>query len=197
MLKPFYQGKLDVFCAIYAVLNGLRLTHKLRTIKAREIFADTLMNFCLRPLDWHDILTQQTDYIPLVDEMLAKIREKYPLDVQAPFTAKQPIRVEDIWQTCERWLNVNGAEAHDRAIVFRFIKYPALSNMLVLRHWTAAYKIDKNVMQLFDSSHDAESILRIHKEHLELYSPEAPSDKSPDPVLHIQPSSMRFLRLPF
>ena len=27
MLKPFYQGKLDTFCAIYAVLNALRLTH--------------------------------------------------------------------------------------------------------------------------------------------------------------------------
>ena len=25
MLKPFFQGKLDTFCAIYAVLNALRL----------------------------------------------------------------------------------------------------------------------------------------------------------------------------
>ena len=25
MIKPFYQGKLDTFCAIYAVLNALRL----------------------------------------------------------------------------------------------------------------------------------------------------------------------------
>ena len=37
MLKPFYQGKLDTFCAIYAVLNALRLTHGIRTLKAREI----------------------------------------------------------------------------------------------------------------------------------------------------------------
>ena len=43
MLKPFYQGKLDTFCAIYAVLNALRLTHGIRTLKAREILNDTLM----------------------------------------------------------------------------------------------------------------------------------------------------------
>lgn len=43
MLKPFYQGKLDTFCAIYAVLNALRLTHSIRVLKAREILNDTLM----------------------------------------------------------------------------------------------------------------------------------------------------------
>ena len=37
MLKPFFQGKLDTFCAIYAVLNALRLTHGIQTLKARDI----------------------------------------------------------------------------------------------------------------------------------------------------------------
>lgn len=43
MLKPFYQGKLDTFCAIYAVLNALRLTHGIRVLKARDILNETLL----------------------------------------------------------------------------------------------------------------------------------------------------------
>ena len=37
MLKPFFQGKLDTFCAIYAVLNALRLTHGIQTLKALSL----------------------------------------------------------------------------------------------------------------------------------------------------------------
>ena len=43
MVKPFYQGKLDTFCAIYAVLNALRLTHSIRVLRARNILNETLM----------------------------------------------------------------------------------------------------------------------------------------------------------
>ena len=49
MVKPFYQGKLDTFCAIYAVLNALRLTHGIRVLKARDILNETLLALQARP----------------------------------------------------------------------------------------------------------------------------------------------------
>lgn len=49
MLKPFFQGKLDTFCAIYAVLNALRLTHGIQTLKARDILNETLLSLAGKP----------------------------------------------------------------------------------------------------------------------------------------------------
>ena len=49
MLKPFFQGKLDTFCAIYAVLNALRLTHGIQTLKARDILNETLLSLAEKP----------------------------------------------------------------------------------------------------------------------------------------------------
>ncbi len=37
MPKPCHQGKADTLCAIYAVLNALRLTHGIRTLTANGI----------------------------------------------------------------------------------------------------------------------------------------------------------------
>ena len=49
MPKPFFQGKLDTFCAIYAVLNALRLTHGIQTLKARDILNETLLSLAGKP----------------------------------------------------------------------------------------------------------------------------------------------------
>ena len=70
MLKPFYQGKLDTFCAIYAVLNALRLTHGIRTTRARDILNETLMALAGNPEALRAVLTQETDYLQLVDGIL-------------------------------------------------------------------------------------------------------------------------------
>ena len=70
MLKPFYQGKLDTFCAIYAVLNALRITHSIRVLKARDILNETLMALAMSPEAFRAVLEQETDYCNLVDGML-------------------------------------------------------------------------------------------------------------------------------
>jgi hypothetical protein len=69
MLKPFYQGKLDTFCAIYAVLNALRLTHNIRVLKARDILNETLLGLSASPEAFRAVLEQETDYCGLVDGM--------------------------------------------------------------------------------------------------------------------------------
>ena len=85
MLKPFYQGKLDTFCAIYAVLNALRLTHGLRVLKARDILNETLMGLAATPQAFRAVLEQETDYCALVDGMLRVQRRSFPLEIRQPF----------------------------------------------------------------------------------------------------------------
>ncbi|MBD5641940.1 MAG: hypothetical protein HDQ91_05940, partial [Desulfovibrio sp.] len=97
-LKPFYQGKLDVFCAIYAVLNALRLTHGLRTLKAREILNDTLLGLSSNPAAFRAVLNQETDYIYLVDNLLAIVARRYPLEVVRPFVAADFPSVDTFWK---------------------------------------------------------------------------------------------------
>ena len=71
MPKPFFQGKLDTFCAIYAVLNALRLTHGIQTLKARDILNETLLSLAGKPDALRAVLEQDTDYMQLVDDMPA------------------------------------------------------------------------------------------------------------------------------
>ena len=102
MLKPFYQGKLDTFCAIYAVLNGLRLTHTIRVLKARDILNETLMGLAASPEAFRAVLEQETDYCGLVDGMLR---------IQAvPFRWKcaSPLQT----RTTPLWIRCGNAAAH-------------------------------------------------------------------------------------
>ena len=85
MPKPFFQGKLDTFCAIYAVLNALRLTHGIQTLKARDILNETLLSLAGKPDALRAVLEQDTDYMQLVDDMLQARRQRYPLRIQKPF----------------------------------------------------------------------------------------------------------------
>ena len=84
-MKPFHQGKLDVFCAMYAVLNALQLTHNVRTLQARDIFHETLLQLAASPEAFRSVLHQKTDYVPLVDGMLKVQAHTFPLRVEAPF----------------------------------------------------------------------------------------------------------------
>lgn len=61
-LQPFHQGQLDFFCAVYAVINALRLTGDVGLADGRNILADSLREVAARPLLWEAVLTNQTDY---------------------------------------------------------------------------------------------------------------------------------------
>lgn len=193
MLKPFYQGKLDVFCAMYAVINGLRLTHKIHTLKGRDILNNTLFGLAGEPKLFRAVLDQKTDYVFLVDRMLALIQKKYPLEVARPFGAENLPDAQVFWQTCQEWLNPNGAPAENRAIVCRFCRYQKLGEAAIVKHWTTVAKMDDTFMNLFDSSHEADSIRNIRRDNI------AVSQRDVDAArfLHMQPDTARFLRLPF
>ena len=158
-MKPFFQGKLDVFCAIYAVLNGLKLTHYLRTLEARDIFHETLLNIAPNQAAFRAVLHETTDYLPLVDGMLRIQEQKRALVVHKPFTpsATQPAPPAEVWDCCKTWLN--GGD--NRAVVFRFLRHLSHETPPVNRHWTTARCIADDKLELFDCSHEETAIQHI------------------------------------
>ena len=103
MPKPFFQGKLDTFCAIYAVLNALRLTHGIQTLKARDILNETLLSLAGKPDALRAVLEQDTDYMQLVDDMLQARRQRYPLRIEKPFAEGVAVAPEALWEACRAW----------------------------------------------------------------------------------------------
>lgn len=192
-LKPFYQGKLDVFCAIYAVLNGLRLTHGLRTLKARAILNETLLGLATRPAAFRAVLNQETDYVALVDNMLAIQAKALPLHIEKPFGPAALPDVQTFWDACLNWMNPIGSPASNRAIIFRFSRHNKPDEPAAVRHWTTVDAITPEIMHLFDSSHEAESIQNLRKDAIAVKA----TDLDETHLFHVQPDTARFLRLPF
>ena len=188
-LKPFYQGKIDTFCAIYAVLNALRITHGIRTLKARDILNETLMGLAGDPPALRAVLEQQTDYISLVDGMLRAQQVAFPLETRKPFAAGRPVPPDELWKSCQEWM----AGGTNRTIILRFTRNLVPGGPPANRHWTTVDGIDDKALHLFDCSHEAEAILHIHRNAFVTRSEEISADR----LLCIQPESLRFLRLPF
>lgn len=189
-MKPFHQGKLDVFCAMYAVLNGLRLTHQIRTLHARDILHETLL--CLAPNieAFRAVLEQRTDYVALVDGMLNIQCRRLPLAVERPFgkdeTAPTP---EELWRHIEGWLH-GGPQ---RAVVFRFLRYIAPQLPPVNRHWTTAQRMENDRLHFFDCSHEAEAVYSVAQGDFVTRT----EDVSLDCLLCIEPHTLRCLRSRF
>lgn len=188
-MKPFYQGKLDIFCALYAVLNALQLTHGIRTLKAREIFHDTLASVAANPEAFREMLDQRTDYISLVDGMLRVASRIYPLRVEAPFTGTPDPSPRELWRACSGFMAGGG----NRTLIFRFLRYMTPEAPPLNRHWTAAEWIENDTLHLFDCSHEAAAILNITKTAFVTY----PAEISADRLLCIEPASVRFLSSKF
>lgn len=187
MLKPFYQGKLDSFCAVYAVLNALRLTHGIRSSRAREFFNDTLESLARDPALFRAALRQETDYVGLVDALLAEAAKKMPLAVFHITTRESS--PEDFLAACREWL---AGDAH-RAVVFRFMRFLKPEEKPLNRHWTVADRADEKGIHLFDCSHEAEAVLHIRKG--DFVTERAGVDR--ERLVLIEPQHARFLRLPF
>lgn len=188
MLKPFFQGKLDTFCAIYAVLNALRLTHGLRVMKAREILNETLLGLATSPEAFRAVLNQETDYISLVDGMLKLQSRAFPLEVSKPFVNMPPPEPARLWQSFWDWMSPGGG----RTIIFRFLRSLSPESGPVNRHWTTVGSMSEQNLRLFDCSHEAEAILNIARDSVAT----RPDDIAQDRLLLIQPESVRMLRLP-
>lgn len=189
MPKPFFQGKLDTFCAIYAVLNALRLTHGLQTLKARDILNETLLSLAERPGALRAVLEQDTDYMQLVDDMLQARQPRYPLLVEKPFAEGENVPPDVLWETCRAWLS----PGEGRCVLFRFLRHLTPETPPMNRHWTCADRMDERRMHLFDCSHEDEAVTRIAREDFVTRAPDVRRGK----LLVVQPHSLRLLALPW
>ncbi|MBQ7739371.1 MAG: hypothetical protein IJT59_06945 [Desulfovibrionaceae bacterium] len=188
-MKPFYQGRIDTFCAIYAVLNALRITHGIRTLKARELLNDTLMDLIKSPEQFKSVLDQTTDYINMVDNMLIKFAKKFPLAIEYPFIKSDNVTVEQFWDVCRSWMDIGP----QRTAVFRFMRFFNINEAPTVKHWTAIGTIDDDTLSLYDSSHDAESIQHLHPQTIVTDIKKIDKDKT----IFVQPNTLRLLRLPY
>lgn len=187
-MKPFYQGRIDTFCALYAVLNAFRITHGIRTLKARELFNDTLMLLIKNPEEFLAVLNQTTDYINLVDDMLERIAAKLPIVIEKPFISYPNVTVEQFWDVCRSWMDAGT----QRTGVFRFLRFFDSSDQALVKHWTAISSINESTLSLYDSSHDAEAIQHLHPERIITDI----KDLNKDRDILVQVDTLRLLRLP-
>ena len=187
-MKPFFQGKLDVFCAIYAVLNGLKITHQIRTLQARDILHEALLGLSVSQDAFRAVLEQRTDYVALVDGILNIQKHKLALRVEAPFAELAPQDTpspDAVWAHAQEWFK--GGE--QRAVVFRFLRYMAPGVPPLNRHWTTARCITDHVMHFFDCSLEAEAVYSIKRGGFVTQTRHI----STDCLLCVEPASMRFL----
>lgn len=190
-MKPFFQGKLDVFCAIYAVLNGLKITHNIGVLPARDILHETLLKLAEQPEVFRAVLAQRTDYVSLVDAMLNIQCKVRPLHVEIPFppTTGPMVNNTQVFDRCTQWL----AEGPKRAIIFRFLRYLTPEAPPLNRHWTTAHKVEGDILHFFDCSHETEAIFSLKRTDFVTHSRLVHKEC----LLCLEPQSIRFIRSAF
>ena len=150
-MQPFYQGKVDNFCAIYAVLNALQVLFHNTPLHARTIFNRTLLECSRNPAVFQDILEHRTDYVDLVDTMLDDIRaHEFPqLRVEKPFASGASR--EEVWEL----LRSCACPPLPRVAVFRFLRIIPPKEKPYVDHWTVGHSMDISGLHLLDCSLEA------------------------------------------
>ncbi|WP_294554892.1 hypothetical protein [uncultured Mailhella sp.] len=150
-MQPFYQGKIDNFCAMYAVLNALQVLFNLGPLQARRIFNRVLLAQSADAGTFSRILEHKTDYLALVDYMLDDVRRnEFPaLSVRAPFQADTPCEV--VWET----LRSCARPPMPFVSIFRFLRIAPPSEKPYVDHWTVGHYMDMEGLHFLDCSLEA------------------------------------------
>lgn len=177
---------------MYAVLNGLKITHNIGVLPARDILHKTLLHLAAHPDLFLAVLEQRTDYVALVDGMLSIQCKVRPLHVEQPFplqtTAPQPSNAQ-VFDRCAHWLQ----KGHKHAVIFRFLRYISPDAPPLNRHWTTAHQVNGDTLHLFDCSHEPGAIYTIARTDFVTRT----HDIHTNCLLCIEPSTIRFIRSTF
>ena len=188
--RPLFQGQLDRFCAVYAVLNACRLIFSLRVQDAAAIFADTLASLAASPEAFRAVLAQTTDYAFLVDDVTARCQARYPLRQHRPFPAGagSTVSPEALWAALEDWLSSPG-----RTAIIRFQRFLIPGGPALVRHWTAARAVEGDSLELYDCSIQENAVRSIP----EFGFATDPQRIGLDRLLLVEPEHVRFLESAF
>lgn len=182
-MQSLYQGKIDVFCAAYAVLNGLRTTHNLQLLRCRELFHQALQNIAQDPTIFAKVLAQNTDYVFWVDQMLQEHAKLGILDIKKPFATTLPQPAE-LFGCIERWITTEIRAA----ALFQFVRQLPLTGQKIY-HWTACSHLKDNVLYFNDSCLDDTALHSIAKNNL---IPEPTAENSDQ--IYIFPHTLRLIK---
>lgn len=147
-MQPFTQGKVDNFCAIYAVLNALQVLFHITPLQGRAIFNRTLLNSIHDPMMFKNILEHRTDYTALVDAICDDVRaHDFPmLHVEVPFGPGASR--EEVWEL----LRSCACPPLPRVSVFRFLRMAPPKETPIVDHWTVGHSMDISGLHLLDCS---------------------------------------------
>lgn len=188
----FYQGKLDSFCALYAVLNALTITHGLSLSSAIPLFREILLHMSADNERWHNIVHNATDFLWLVEDALNIVQFRgYLLDIERPWRigAEQGPCTEKIcWREMVFHLPPTASQAG--AAIFRFHRFIPDRKTPIISHWTVGEKINQDILLLRDSSHEPAATREIHCRGF-CTKKEKVNEKAP---IFIEPATIFFIR---
>lgn len=182
-MQSFYQGKIDTFCAVYAVLNALQILHDITPGKARELFNEVLVEQSRSEAAFRAVLTHRTDYVDMVDRMLFMIRPQFPFREGARFSPRS--QADDVWAA----LTGFAAPEARRTAVFRFRRFVPGREAPLVDHWTTALDWDGELLRFFDSSMEPGGIYALRRS--DITDMPGPRDRE---YIVIAPESVRLLQ---
>ena len=183
-MQSFYQGKIDNFCAMYAVLNALQVLFSIGPLQARRIFNRVLLAQSADAEAFSRILEHRTDYVALVDYMLDDVRRhEFPgLCVKAPFKPDTPCN--EVWEA----LRSCARPPMPLVSVFRFLRIAPPSEKPYVDHWTVGYYMDMEGLHFLDCSLEAGALYCLP--YAKLTDPWRPLSRE---YVVIPPESVRIL----
>ncbi len=162
-MQAFYQGKVDTFCALYAVLNALQILHGIRSGQARELFNEVVVAASKDEASFRDVLSLKTDYRDFMALALRKARLQYAFTVEKPWqrAGVQPRQgeLEGLFRTWAR-------PETPSTVLFRFCRYLPFRGAPIVEHWTCAHFCDDTHVQLLDCSKEDGSVHALPLEAL-------------------------------
>lgn len=91
--SPYHQGQLDFFCAVYSVINALRLTYGIDLAQSRRIFGTALLELSSQSALWRAVLSNHTGHHWVVRYMLGRFCRAGRFALRAFFPDLEPAPV--------------------------------------------------------------------------------------------------------
>ncbi|MBO4318638.1 MAG: hypothetical protein J5855_10265 [Mailhella sp.] len=170
-MVPFFQGKIDNFCAIYAVINAVHLRSPLSAAQARGMFNDAVMHAAHDERILSDVLAHATDYASLVRYMLDRFAREYAFSWE-PFLGGAICPGEQAAHLLPHHADAGKKELHacgtpedlaaffrrhtdgrkGKSVVFRFCRFKPGEGKMFIDHWSTAAEVSGDSVCLFDCS---------------------------------------------
>ena len=210
-MKAFYQGQLDYFCAVYAVLNALQITHGIRPRDAGRILARTLKQITAADLYWQATLDNSTDFHWLPLWMLRSVSQQFPLHVQRPFAlpgedgtwqfpgdqvtpfnqlslnlrqdrSVKVVPSDTVADSIRQWLD-NGMF---RSVLLRFHRHLPFKGEPLVSHWSTGWEVRGDTLVLLDASKEENALHNLPLNNMCT----AAKDLTQECVIRIEPDSI-------